>query len=177
MRRYAIDGDAAAFDEIYRRYAGPLYGFFRRSVGSDHVAQDLVQQTFMHLHRARRDWDPKRALRPWLYTIAINVRRVHVRTLSRRPEAAWDQDLTPEPSIDPSTSSASDRLVRRALDGLPEHQREVVVLHWYEQLSFPEIASIVGSSTSAVKVRAHRAYTHLRATLGDPAISAARERS
>ena len=59
--------------------------------------------------------------------------------------------------------------MRRALEQLSEGQREVVVLHWYEGLSYPEIAQVVGASTSAVKVRAHRAYKTLRKVLEEPA--------
>jgi RNA polymerase sigma factor (sigma-70 family) len=165
MVAYAATGDRVAFETLYRRHANRLYGFFRRSVGSDHAAQDLVQQTFLHLHRARRDFDPARSLRPWMMTIAVNVRRQHFRTRGRRPEAPLELDGARDPSVGPDVSTASDRLVRRALDALPDAQREVVVLHWYEGLSFREIADVVGASHSAVKVRAHRAYAKLRTAL------------
>lgn len=166
MIRYVETGDRVAFEALFSRHGPRLYGTFRRTVGSDAIAQDLVQQTFLHLHRARRDYQHDRAFRPWLYAIAMNVRREHFRRLQRRPEQSFDPERHPEPRVAPEVSSASDRAVRRALGELPEHQREVVVLHWYEGLSFKEIASAVGASHSAVKVRAHRAYTQLRALLG-----------
>lgn len=163
MAAYVAAKDRAAFEALYRRHAGKLYSFFRRTVRSDHTAQDLTQQTFLHLHRARRDYSQGRPLRPWLYTIAVNVRRQHVRTRMRRPEAPIE--AAAEPVSAPTVSTATDRLVRRALGTLPESQREVVVLHWYEGMSFAEIAEVVGASRSAVKVRAHRAYNQLRELL------------
>lgn len=72
-----------------------------------------------------------------------------------------------EPSVEPAASTLEQRAVQRALLQLNDSQREVVVLHWYEGLSFPEIAEMLGATTSAVKVRAHRAYQELRGILGD----------
>ena len=130
------------------------------------AAQDLVQQTFLQVHRARRDFRPGSALRPWLYTIAANLRRESRRRAARRPELPLAEQTSREPSVGPAASTPAERLVRRALQDLPDGQREVVVLHWYEGYTFREIAQIVGASQSAVKVRAHRAYERLRAVLG-----------
>ena len=82
-----------------------------------------------------------------------------------QPEAAFDP-ARHEPSRSPDVSTPRDRLVQRALLELDEGQRDVVVLHWYEGFSFPEVAQVLGISTSAAKVRAHRAYEKLRSTLG-----------
>lgn len=160
-------GDRAAFEALFQRYAGRLHGYFLRSVGSEEHARDLVQQTFLHLHRARADFRQGSALRPWLYTIAANLRRQHFRTRRRKPEVAYDAATHGEPSVAAGVTTPRQRVVRRALLGLPENQREVVLLHWYEGLSFPEIAEVLGISTSAAKVRAHRAYKTLRSVL-DP---------
>ena len=168
MRRYVEDDDARAFEALFARHADPLLGVFRRVGCDDALARDLLQQTFLHLHRARHDFDLSRPLRPWLLTIALNVRREHFRRRARRPETALDPDRHREPSVSPDASSATDRLVRRALDTLPDAQREVIVLHWFEGLSFAEIAEVVGATRSAVKVRAHRGYQQLRAVLGPP---------
>lgn len=167
MQRYVADGDRAAFEALFRRHGPRLRGFFLRSVGDATVAQDLVQQTFLHVHRARHDFQPGRPLKPWLYTIAVNVRRELYRRRGRKPETQLDPERHPTPSVQPDTSSPEERLVRRALADLPDGQREVVLLHWYEGWSFREIAEMVGASHSAVKVRAHRAYKKLRAALED----------
>jgi RNA polymerase sigma-70 factor (ECF subfamily) len=167
MERYVKGGSRAAFEELFRRYAGRLQGLFLRQIGKPDVAADLVQQTFLHFHRARRDFTLGRPVRPWIYTIALNVRREHVRRRGRRPEVFLDPIVHGEPEVAPDTTSPSDRLVRRALVQLTEQQREVILLHWYEELSFPEIADLLGASLSAVKVRAHRGYEKLRKLLTD----------
>lgn len=172
MERYRERGDEAAFAVLFGRYATRLHAFFSR-FGDRGAADagDLVQKTFLHVHRARKDYQPGRLVRPWLYTIALNVRREEGRRRLRSREVAVDLQAPGairEPSVAPSASSASDRLVQRALMQLSEIQREVIVLHWFDGLSFPEIAEMVGASLSAVKVRAHRAYGELRQILGDP---------
>lgn len=157
-------GDRAAFEALFRRYAPRLEGYFLRSLGRPQVAKDLTQQTFLHLHRARADFSAGRPVRPWIYTIAANVKRMYARTRGRRPEAPYDPEVHEQ--ITPAGASTPEqRAVRRALAQLPDGQREVVLLHWYEGLTFPEVAAAVGASTSAVKVRAHRAYKRLRAVL------------
>lgn len=167
MTRYVQHGDERAFEALFKRHAGRVLGVFRRAGCDDVLTRDLMQQTFLHLHRARRDFDLSRPLKPWLLTIALNVRREHFRRRGRRPEEALDPERHREPSVDPDATSASDRLVRRAMAQLPEAQREVIELHWFEGLSFAEVAEVVGASRSAVKVRAHRGYEALRALL-DP---------
>lgn len=174
MAAYRAGGEGAprAFEALFRRYAGRLLQFFGRygdRGGTD--AGDLVQKTFLHVHRARNDFDGGRAFRPWLYTIALNVRREEGRRRLRKREVAVDFQEPGglgghEPAVAPVTSSASDRLVRRALEKLSPAQREVVLLHWFEGLSFPEIAEMLGATNSAVKVRAHRAYGELKKLLG-----------
>lgn len=169
MLRYRDDGDEAAFAELFRRHAARLYALFRRlGEAGDVDASDLVQKTFLHVHRARRDFIPGRSLRPWLYAIALNVRREEGRRRVRKREIGGEVH---EPGVAPNVSSANDRLVQRALMQLPEAQREVVVLHWVFGLSFQEIAQTLGVGVSAAKVRAHRAYEALRTVLGEPANS------
>jgi RNA polymerase sigma-70 factor (ECF subfamily) len=171
MLRYRDRDDERAFEALFMRYAGRLQAFFSRfgdRAASD--AGDLLQKTFLQLHRARKDYEPGRPVRPWLYTIALNVRREEGRSRMRSREVALDlQDPgVREPSVEPQVSSASDRLLRRALGELSEIQREVITLHYFEGLSFPEIAEMLGATVSAVKVRAHRAYGELRRLLGEP---------
>lgn len=167
MRRYVERGDARAFEALFSRYASRLHGLFMRSAGTRDLAADLVQKTFMHVHRARADFQQGRPFRPWIYTIALNVRREEARKRARSREVPVSTDDVREPSVQPEARSATDRLVQRALGQLNDGQREVILLHWYEGLSFPEIAEMLGATVSAVKVRAHRAYGELRRILGD----------
>jgi RNA polymerase sigma-70 factor (ECF subfamily) len=126
----------------------------------------MLQQTFLHVHRARKDFRTDGRFRPWLFAIGMNVKREYFRRRQRKPEAQLDLERHKEPSVAPDASTATDRLVRRAVEALPDLQREVIVLHWFEELSFREISEIVGASLSAVKVRAHPGYERLRAQLG-----------
>jgi RNA polymerase sigma factor (sigma-70 family) len=164
MLRYRDTGDEAAFAALFQRYAARMHGLFRRFGAGDADASDLVQRTFLQVHRARNDFTPG-LVRPWIYAIALNVRREEGRRRGRRREVAVDE--ADVPGVAPDVSSPSDRLMQRALMQLSEGQREVIVLHWVEELSFPEIAELLGTSVSAVKVRAHRAYEALRNLLGE----------
>lgn len=165
MDRYVDHDDAAAFEALFRRHGGRVRGLFRRSGASEALADDLLQQTFLHVHRGRRDFRRGNKVRPWLFAIALNTQREHWRRTNRRPETALDPEVHPEPSVAPGASQATDRLLRRAMAELPEGQREVIALHWFEGLSFEEVARVVGASVSAVKVRAHRGYERLRERL------------
>jgi RNA polymerase sigma-70 factor (ECF subfamily) len=160
-------GDGAAFDELFRRYVGLLRGYLRRGYLGEVDVQDLVQQVFLQLHRARRDYRPDRPLRPWLMTIARNVKRDYLRRERRRPPlAALLGDETA------GGERGADRLaLREALDEalarLPGSLRRVVEAYWFEELSHAEIARRFGISRSAAKVRAHRAYRALRGILAE----------
>lgn len=163
MARYVARDDREAFRLLFDRYAGRLVAYFRRTTGEDD-ATDLLQITFLHLHRARADYRPSQPLRPWLFAIAANARRDHYRKKTRHSAESPVAEV--EGSVSPSASTATDRAVRRALEQLPDGQREVLVLRWYSDLSYPEIAEMLGATHSAIKVRAHRAMQQLKAVLG-----------
>jgi RNA polymerase sigma-70 factor (ECF subfamily) len=163
-------GEPAAFCEIFQRYAPLLQRLLQRYVGRTADGQDLVQQTFLQLHRARHDFRPGMRLRPWIVTIGLNLARDLLRRRGRRPETAIEEEALPvscatQPIVDDSGDVG--RRVRAALRELPREQREVIELHWFEQLSFNEIAAIVGATSGAARVRAHRGYAALRKVL-DP---------
>lgn len=160
MDRYARTGDRAAFEELFRRYAPRLLAYLRRSGLPGAAAHDAAQQVFLQLHRARADYRAGAPVRPWMFTIAANVRRDVARRAQRRPEAELER--APEPASPAAASTPEDRVVRRALDRLPPEQRDVLVLHYYEGLSMGEVAEVLGATRAAVKVRAHRAYLTLR---------------
>ena len=164
-----IAGDSRAFREIFQRFAPMLQSMARRRVGTGGDADDLVQQAFLQLHRARHDFRPGTRLRPWLVTIAMNLTRDVLRRRGRRPEAPIDPERMEAPiSAGHSAESADEaRHVRAALTELPEDQREVIELFWLSGLAYAEIAQIVGASEGAVRVRAHRGYVRLRALLGN----------
>lgn len=163
-----VAGDAGAFDELFTRYAPLLLRVMRQQLRSQEEANDLVQQTFLQLHRARHDFRTDAKLRPWLFTIALNLKREHLRRLKRRPEAELNLDGRNDPGVRPEAARLeAARTLEFALDKLQPNYREVIELHWLAQLSFPEIAELVGATVSAVKVRAHRGYAALREILED----------
>ncbi|HEY4157386.1 MAG TPA: RNA polymerase sigma factor [Polyangiaceae bacterium] len=163
-----VAGDARAFQELFRRYSPLLLRVLKREMSSSEQVRDLVQQTFLHLHRSRLDFEPGRKLRPWIFTIALNLKREYFRRGKRRRETSLDQEGVPEPAVAPRGQERADavRELAPALAALPEDQRQVIELHWFAGLSFPEVAQTVGASVSAVKVRAHRGYVALRRELG-----------
>jgi RNA polymerase sigma-70 factor (ECF subfamily) len=168
MLAYA-GGDQGAFRELFARLAPVLLRVVTRTVGRPADAQDIVQQTFLQLHRARKDYKPDMRARPWVMTIAMNLARDLLRRRGRRPEANIDDVVLADPRADAGASSeaaATKAQVRAALAALPKDQRVVIELHWFEDLSFNEIAMIVEASPGAVRVRAHRGYETLRKRLG-----------
>lgn len=168
MLRVQMD-EGSAFDILYSRYSALLTGFMLRHTSHSAQASDLVQETFLQLYRARKDYDPDRALKPWLMTIALNIKREYFRQTTRRRDLPTSTGIPPEQSVnghDPELAER-ERVVHQALSQLPEDTRDVINLHWFEGFSFPEIAKIVGASESAVKVRAHRGYAKLKKKLAD----------
>ncbi len=162
-----IAGDAAAFRELFGRYSAQLYRMMLRDLRRPEEARDLVQQTFLHVHRARNDFDQRQRFRPWVFTIAINLKREHFRRVRRRPEFSLVEGA-PEPA-EPGHGDRTEakQAIARGLESLPPDQREVIELHWFDGLSFAEVGQVVGASVAAVKVRAHRGYVALRRLLDD----------
>ena len=165
-----VGGERRAFDELFALLAPRVHGFFLRSFAPA-VADDLLQATFLKLHRARAEFRPGARLRPWLFTIAARVRLDELRRLYRLPESAGQEELerVEDEKANPEAPGALDgdvrERVRAAVAALPESQRAIVHLHRFEGLSFPEIARAIGSTEGAVKLRAFRAYEKLRLLL------------
>ncbi len=168
MRRY-VGGDQAAFRLLFDRYAPMLLRLTGRHLRSDELAREVVQQTFFQLHAARNDFRDGSRLRPWVFTIAMNLVREHYRKAGRRKETDLDEARVPADERERAPIEGRQRveLLRAALARLPESQREVIELHWLEERPFAEVAEIVGSTEGAVRVRAHRAYKRLKELLGE----------
>jgi RNA polymerase sigma-70 factor, ECF subfamily len=175
MERYS-KGDEAAFVELYDAIAPRLLGFLRKATRDDVRAEDLMQQTLLQIHRERGSFIPGARVMPWAFAIARRLmidsarrRRVEQRLFSDAP--ADDEGMTYEPAA--LTATAEDLLHARQLEGrvqgrlhaLPEAQRTAYQLLQQEGLSLKEAAEVLGTSVTAVKLRAHRAYEALRAVL------------
>ena len=176
MAQYC-DGDATAFRALYAAVAPRLHGYLLRMARDRAVADDLLQQTFLKVHRARgayiRGADPL----PWLYAIAHRTFLDEARRSKRAIVQVAPEDNLPEvaagltgqsdaqrdePRGDPELAKAA----LAALATLPEQQREAVVLTKLDGKSVAEAAEIVGTTPGAMKVRAHRGYVALRKALG-----------
>lgn len=166
-----VAGDPAAFRALFERHATGLERVMLRDLAEREEARDLVQQAFLQLHRARLDFDPKQRLKPWLYTIALNLKREHFRRRRRRPELL-DSDHADRQATEPRGQQRAEarRSLSWALEQIPHDQREVIELHWLAGLSFPELSASIGITVAAAKVRAHRGYVKLRALLGDTGV-------
>jgi RNA polymerase sigma-70 factor (ECF subfamily) len=180
MAAYAA-GDREAFETLFARVAPRVHRFFRRSFGVEATADDLLQQTFFKVHRARATYRPDMKVGPWIFAIAARVRLDELRRRKRLAEDGDEEALAradeAEAARRPSEGALADagraeisELVRRAVDALPESQRVVIHLNRYEGMTFGEIARVLGTTEGAVKLRAFRAYGTLRAALG-PALA------
>jgi RNA polymerase sigma-70 factor (ECF subfamily) len=160
-------GDRSAFAALVARYSDELLGYFRRRVG-DEAAEDLLQETLLRLHKAAPRFVPQATFRTFLYTIARNLALNYHRDL--RPSVALDaRDPSGGTRKDPDSLLAaelSDR-VRRAVDGLSDPLRDVVILRHYQGLSFRDIAEVLQIPEGTAMRRMSDALLHLRSRLGD----------
>jgi RNA polymerase sigma-70 factor (ECF subfamily) len=170
MERYAA-GDNAAFARVYDALAPRLYGYLLRQTRDRARAEDLVQQTLLQMHRARDRFVPGADVTPWAFAIA---RRLLIDTVRRGRREVLTDDGEPDagtsadPSADDHVAAVElEARLRRELQRLPESQRTAFELVKSEGLSMAEAAAVLGTTTMAVKLRAHRAYEALRMALGD----------
>jgi RNA polymerase sigma-70 factor, ECF subfamily len=159
-------GDEAAFGVLYDRYAPQLESFLRRLVRDRSLAEDLLQTTFLSFVRARGRYVPSAGVRAWIFSIAANAARDALRRRGVRRE----EPLGPEiDELGGETAAIGDphvaRAIEDALQQLPAQQREAVLLHEMHGLTFPEVASALGTTVGAAKVRAHRGNQRLRLLL------------
>ncbi|HEY2029862.1 MAG TPA: sigma-70 family RNA polymerase sigma factor [Myxococcales bacterium] len=167
MARY-VEGDRRSFAQLFARWAPRLHGYFLRAGGSRGEADDLLQATFLRVHRARESFRGELGLRGWLFTIAARVRKDEVNRRLRNPsgaDPAAAEEIAAPAEEDPAVANERAQAVRAALARLPEAQREVIYLHRYEHMRFGEIAAVLGISEGAVKLRAFRGYERLRIDL------------
>jgi RNA polymerase sigma-70 factor (ECF subfamily) len=163
-----VAGDPRAFERLFARLAPRVHAFFLRSFRDPAVADDLLQQTFMKVHKARAQFQNGLKVAPWLFAVAARVRLDELRRRLRLPEDADEEALAradEEAPRDPPPDTELVDAVRAALARLPESQRAVIHLHRYEGLTFPEIAQVLGATAGAVKLRAFRGYETLRKEL------------
>ena len=154
--------DAAAFDELYRRFARPVLGLAVRRLRDRTRAEDATQETFTAIWRSAATYRPERGPgAPWLYTVArnaiINQTRIRVEPTAEAPDSPSDR---PGPLEHAESDWVSWR-VHRALEDLPEHERTLIELAYWSELSQSEIAASVSIPLGTVKTRTRSALARL----------------
>jgi RNA polymerase sigma-70 factor (ECF subfamily) len=165
-------GDRDAFTVLYRRYERPVFAVLLRLAGRRALAEEWLQEAFTRVWLAASTHDPARgAVKPWIYTIAVNTARTELaRRSARTPHVSIDQaglDLLDGAAGEPPLVAGLDErkqaaLLAEALQELPGYMREVVVLRCGRELSFAEIAAVTGAPQGTLKARFHRAVIALR---------------
>lgn len=175
MQRY-VEGDATAFEELYTAVGPQVHRYLMRMARDRAAADDLLQITFLKVHRARGSYIRGASPLPWIYAIAHRTFLDEVRRRRRARVRVAASDHLPEVAADLHGREAAtapeprDRAlmakIEEALDKLPENQRQAVTLVKIEGKSMAEAAEIAQTTPGAMKLRAHRAYQALRKHLG-----------
>ena len=180
-------GDEAAFELLLQRYRTPLCHFLSRMVRDPALAEDLAQEVFLRVYRARKDYQPSAKFTTWLFRIATNLALNAIRdgrfhksedSLDERREGEDGESVAFE--VPDGHASAEQHLIeedraimiRRAVLALPEKQRAAVLLHKFHEMEYEDIARILDCSLSALKSLLFRAYETLRVQLAPMAASA-----
>src|SRR5262245_20180681 len=163
-------GDRDAYEKLYKRYARSVFGLALRRLGDRGRAEDAVQETFASVWRSASTYKPERGPgAPWLYGVARNAIVDRSRARSEPPA-----ELPDEPSLEPSPEDRAEQAwtswrVHRALEALPEREREVVTLAYWSDLSQSEVAARLGIPLGTVKTRTRSALQRLATILEEEA--------
>lgn len=184
MDRYAA-GDDSAFDRLYALLSPRLYGFCLRLAVRRSDADDLLQETFLKVHRSRSTYVAGSTALHWAFAVARSVHLDRLRYKKRRPEVSSETfeggETFPQVASELATpeSEAQARelmiVVQKVLAALPESQRAAFILLKEEGLSVADAAAVLGATPMAVKLRAHRAYEAIRAALREAGADAERQ--
>ncbi len=178
-----LQGDTTAFGEIVHRYGDSLLGYLIRMTGSIEQAEDLFQETFKRVHEKADTFRGTR-LKSWLFAIATNVaidgfrrgKRLQVVSLNQKLDCDDEncQEFSTVAVADNSYGPSQKAImterkeqVRQALELLPARQRATLVLAYFQQLTYPEVAQVLGCSTGTVKTQMYRVLKTLAQRLPD----------
>jgi RNA polymerase sigma-70 factor, ECF subfamily len=164
-------GDAKAFSGLVSRHRDGVYSFVRHVIGHEADAEDLAQEAFIRAYSALGRFRKGAPFQPWLYTIAANLCRTHLRRSRRRPlsleEGAADVEAPASDPADTVERREEQRRVLAAIRSLPVEQRMIVVLRHLHGYSYQEISAVVGLPVSTVEHRLRAARKLLRECLAD----------
>jgi len=162
MVRYQA-GEARAIDELVERLSPALLRYLSGPYRQASDAEDLLQESWLRIHRARQSYRPSEPVLPWVFAIARHTRLDGFRRQQRRGRHEVLVPEAPEPARRETTTTTPDIL--RLLDELPKSQKEVVWMLKVSGMSLEDVARALGSSVGAIKQKAHRAYSTLRQRL------------
>jgi RNA polymerase sigma-70 factor (ECF subfamily) len=167
-----LQGDRQAFSALFERYQRDLYHFLLRFLGNSAAADDVFQEAFIQVFQSATTFEQGRTFRPWLFTIAANKARDYLRTKARKQavslQATIDHskdgneylDLMGSVEESPTAHLEQEELQHRvnaAIQRMPEHLREVIVLAYFNQIPYKQIAEVLGVPLGTVKSRLHTA--------------------
>lgn len=167
------EGNVDALPELISRYEKELFHFLIRFAGNRAFAEDLFQEAFLQVHKSAATFDASKRFKPWLFTIAANKARDHLRREKRRRTAPLSAMIDPtqesgtsfidlmEADIPQPNERVRDeeiaQLVRECADELPDHLREVLVMAYFHQFAYKDIAQMLSIPLGTVKSRLHAA--------------------
>jgi RNA polymerase sigma-70 factor, ECF subfamily len=183
-------GDNSSFDFLLVKYRLPLVNFLYRMVRDRATAEDLAQDVFLRVFRARKEYVPSAKFTTWLFRIATNAALNSVRdNRHQRMQVSLDAPVGDEQESVPRELPAHEmridehllerdrvEFIQQAIASLPEKQRAAVLLHKYEEMDYAEIAKILGCTEAALKSLLFRAYENLRVQLA-PLVNPAPQRA
>lgn len=164
-----VAGEAGAFEQLYARHRLKLYRYLLRRLHEDALADELFQDIWQRVIAARAGWKPDAGFTAWLYTIAHHRLGDHWRAQAHRPAPPLDADARLHCLADDDTPERvlsefeHRRHLQRALDALPDEQREVLLLRLEQELTLEEIGAVTGVGRETVKSRLRYAMDKLRA--------------
>lgn len=168
-------GSVEAFENVFRAWRDPVYGYVLRMVGDQTLAQDLTQDVFLRVMKSARTYDHRGRLRQWLFTIASNMVTDHLRRTKRRREVPVEEPETvgqtasqeddAARTLESFTDAELREKVRSAVRELPPEQRSVLLLRQYGELTFKEIAALEGCSINTALSRMRYGLANLRKLL------------
>jgi RNA polymerase sigma-70 factor (ECF subfamily) len=160
-------GQTDAFSALFARYKQPLFGFFRRRVADPAQAEELTQETFLAVLRAAARYQQSALFRTYLYAVGFKILRAYRRKAAFRATFLGEQPPGSEPVIDNAIETQA--LMRQAVGRLERLDREILLLREFEQLSYAEIAGLLGLPLNTVRSRLFRARQALHDLLAAPA--------
>ena len=167
----AAAGSDTAFEELYRRYARRLKGFFFMQLGGDEeLAADATHDVFLRAYEARSRYQEGRRVDTWLFTIAYNICKNHYRSNAYEAQllASLDAEPVSNQQIEVDLDAAIlDEALAQVLNELPAPLHQIFSLHYQEELTIPQIAEIVGVPEGTVKSRLHKTMNIIRKKLNN----------